>query len=899
MRIYRWCLRLAPVAVRREYGAAMEEAFARRLDDARRAGVRPVVRLCRREIGGLLALAVSERWRAARVRGRRRAQTREKAGAMDLIRQEIWHAARRLVRAPAFTAPAVLTLALAVGANVSIFAVVQRVLLNPLPYPDSARIVALDFAMPSRNVSRIFFIPERIYRHYLDRARALDAVAVHRSAEVTLAGGDGAPERIRVARTTASLASVLRVRPAEGRWFAAGEDLPGAAPVTVISHGLWVRRYGRAPGVVGRVVNLDGVPTTIVGVMPASFAFPDARVDLWLGAPFFPATETDAYALAALARLRPGVTLSGARAELTRLAVELDGSYPRNGYRALVSIATPLIEATVGRVSNMLWVLLASVGLVLLVACANVANLFLVRSELRQKEMAVRNALGASRRAITRYLLTESTLLCVVGSAVGLGLAFAAVRMLAVFGPANLPRLEEIRIDGVVLAFTIGLAFVTAAVFGAVPFLRRAPIVAGLHEGGRGNSATRRRHRARHVLMAGQVALALVLLIASGLMLRSFQKLRSVDPGFDARSTLTFHIGLPRADYPARAAMAAAHRAVLDRLSGAPGVSAASAVTCLPLSERQLCQGGPLFIEDRPLAEGSIAPFVAVRGVAGGYFETMRMRLRSGRGIERGDVEREALVAVVNQALVTTAFGGENPVGKRIRMGNPALAGSTPDWLTVVGVVADTPTFSLAEPSAFPQLFTPIFASRPVNLAPRLDTMSFVIRATARPEALVAEVRRAVRAVDANLAIAQLQTLQDVLDRSSAEMAFTMILLAISAMVALTLGVIGVYGVMSYIVTQRTGEIGVRLTLGAKPGSIAAAIVNQGGRAALAGVAAGFAIAFAAGNVVQSLLYGVSPRDPSVFAATTTLLLVVALFACWVPARRASRLNPVEALRAE
>jgi predicted permease len=399
--------------------------------------------------------------------------------------------------------------------------------------------------------------------------------------------------------------------------------------------------------------------------------------------------------------------------------------------------------------------------------------------------------------------------------------------------------------------------------------------------------------------MGVQVALALVLLVASGLMLRSFQKLRAVDPGFDATSTLTFRIGLPRTDYPDRGRMVVAHRAIVDRLSALPGVSAVSASTCLPLSEGQLCQGGPLFVDGHPFSPGALPPFVAIRAIDGGYFETMRTRVLRGRGIDRSDIDREEPVVVVNQALVNMTFSGQDPIGQRVRFGNPTLARGSPEWLTIVGVVANMPIFGLAEANPFPQLYMPIFASRNVNMAPRLDAMSFVVRTSVTPAALTEPVRRTVGDVDSNLALGQVRTLQDTLDRAAAQMAFTMVLLVIAAGVSLTLGVVGIYGAMSYIVTQRTGEIGVRLALGAEPGSVVRMIVRQGGVVALAGVTVGLAAAFAGGRLIESLLYGVSPRDPGVLTGTTAVLLCVVFLACWLPARRAARLNPLDALRTD
>jgi predicted permease len=459
----------------------------------------------------------------------------------------------------------------------------------------------------------------------------------------------------------------------------------------------------------------------------------------------------------------------------------------------------------------------------------------------------------------------------------------------------NLPRLDEVRIDGVVWAFTFILSLLTAVALGLIPVLRFTPLAESLHESRGWSTVSRARYRARYLLMGVQIALALILLVASSLMLRSFQKLRTVDPGFNATSALTFGIGFPRSSYPERTKLVATHRAIVDRLSALPGVAAVSASTCLPLSERELCQAGPLFSEAHPLPPGT---FVAVRAVDAGYFQTMGMRVLRGRGIDRGDVDREEPAVVVNQALVNVVFPGQDPIGQRVRLGNPSLT-PTPEWLTIAGVVANTPIRGLAEPAPFPQLYVPIFASRNVNMAPRLDAMSYVVRTSITPESLVDSVRRAIAEADPNLALAQVRTLQDILDRAAAQMAFTMVLLATAASVSLLLGVIGIYGAMSYIVSQRTGEIGIRLALGAEPGSVARMIVWQGGAVALAGIAVGLVSAFAGSRLIQSLLYGVSPRDPGVFAGTTGLLLAVVLLACWLPARRAARLSPLEALRTE
>jgi predicted permease len=809
--------------------------------------------------------------------------------------KDLAFAAHRLTRSPAFTVATVLTLALAIAANASIFAIVSRVVLNPLPYGDSARLIALANGMPSRNIPSGFnTLTPRLYYQYLDRARTLESLAFYRTEEQTLTG-QGRPERIRVTRTTPTLISVLRVVPAVGRWFTTDEGTPAAAPVAVLSNGLWIRRFGQDPGVLGSVVALDGVAATIVGVMGPSYAFPASDVDAWIPYPMTRTTTPDSFSIGGIARLARGATIANVRAELDSLGADLEGTSPNNGYGQVVSTATTLIDATVGHVTVALWALLAAVGLVLLVACANIANLFLVRSEVRQREVALRRALGAGARGIAFFFISESVLLSVAGGVVGLALAWGAVRLLVALGPASLPRLHEVHLDAPTVAVTLCLSLFIALALGAVPLFRPAPLIAALQDG-RANTASRGRHRVRQILMGGQVALALVLLVSSGLMLRSFQKLRAIDPGFNAASALTFRVGLPATDYRDRTRIVAAHLAIIERLSALPGVSAVSGATCLPLGEG--CnQGGPIFVEGRTLGPGVNPPIVLRRAIAGGYFETMGMRIVRGRTIARGDVDRNEAIVAVNEALARILFPSEDPIGRRVRLGNPALG--VPGWLTIAGVVKDTPLVTLGEPSPVPQLFMPLFSTLEMNLPTRIDAFSFVLRTAVPPASLAAAVRGAVAAVDARLALAQIRTLQDALDRASAQMAFTMVLLAIAATVTLALGVIGIYGVMSYIVSQRTGEIGVRLAMGAAPGSVARMIVRQGGVVAVIGLTAGLVSALAGSRMIESLLYGVSARDPLVFTATTLILLVVSLAACWLPARRAARLSPLEALRTE
>jgi putative ABC transport system permease protein len=820
---------------------------------------------------------------------------------MDSIGREIRHAARRLVKSPTFTLAAVLTLALAIGANASIFTVVQRVVLNPLPYPDSNRLIALDYGIPARNMaSGMTSMTWQLYFQLLDHARSLDGVAAYNTAQVTLTG-NGDPERVAAANATPSLAPVLRVPAALGRWFTEEEGVPGSAAVAVLSHGLWVRRFGRDAGIIGRSVSIDGAPTTVVGVMPASFAFPTSRIDMWLPAQQSRATASFLFQIQGIARLREGVSVANARAEITGLIADLSRVSPNQ--RGIVSATLPLQDFIVGRVAGTLWILLASVALVLLVACANVANLFLVRSEARQREVAVRRALGAGRRGIAGYFLAESVLLAIAGGALGLALAWGAARLFVAFGPVNLPRLQEIQSDGVVVAFTLALSLLAAVLFGAIPLLRTAPLSVSLHENGRGSTASRGHYRTRHILIAGQMALALVLLISSGLMVRSFQKLRAVDPGFDASSSVTFGIGLPNGKYPTRHDAVAVHRAILERLSALPGVTAASASTCLPLAGP--CFGNGLLVEgEAPQALG-VRPFTWFRAVGPGYFEAMGMRLLRGRFINRDDVERQQPNIVVNKAFADLFFPGGDPIDQRVKSSTPPNSSLPPPWMTIVGVVSNTPTVAMNEPAPMSQLYMPMsMAGGPdipaqALIGPNVNTMSYVVRSATPPSNLVTAVSNAVREIDGNLALAQVRSLQSILDAASETVAFTMALIAIAAAVALLLGVIGIYGAMSYIVSQRTGEIGVRLALGAEPSSVAGMIVRQGGVVALAGIVIGVGAAWAGSRFIASLLYGVSPRDPGVFVTTTLMLLGAALLACWLPARRAARLSPVEALRTE
>ncbi|HEX6464839.1 MAG TPA: ABC transporter permease, partial [Vicinamibacterales bacterium] len=743
---------------------------------------------------------------------------------------------------------------------------------------------------------------------YGERAQTLESVAIYEADEVTLTG-DGEPERIRVTHATPSLLSVLQVPPAHGRWFASADALPGAAHVGILSHSFWTRRFGRDPAVLGRSLVLGGVPTEIIGIMPASFAFPSTNGDLWMPAQLMRSEGFGLWSYQGVARLRVTATLSDAQRELPTLLVDLPHAFPgdvgalANAESRLTVTVMPLKERIVGGVSRALWSVLAAVGLVFLIACANITNLLLVRSDVREREVAIRQALGAGRLGIIRFFLAESLLLSIAGACLGWAIASTAVSLLVRFGPATLPRLNEIRLDGVAVIYVGVVTTLAAVVFAAAPVWRVRAIAPTLHESGRQTTASRTRHATRHALMGAQVALALVLLIASMLMARSVQSLRHLDPGFDATSSLTFSVALSEQDYPTRETAVAVHQSIMDGLMALPGVRAASATTCLPLS--QGCYGNTVRVRGRVLSPGEVPPLALFRAVGDRYFEAMGMRLLRGRAIGRYDIEQRRPVVVIDQTLADQFFPGQDPVGQYLASNRPPKRpGEEPNltWLEIVGVVSSTPIFALPDLHALPQMYMPMSIAaagtgKPSLAGPDLGVMYHVVRSAIPATSLVPAVRQVVRGVNAGLPLAQIRSLQEILDGASAQMAFTMLLLTIAAIVALLLGIVGIYGVTSYVVTERTREIGIRLALGAEPHAVARMILRQGGFVAFVGAAVGLGAALSASRSIDDLLYGVNARDPIILAATTICLLGVALAACWFPARRAALLNPLDALR--
>jgi putative ABC transport system permease protein len=801
---------------------------------------------------------------------------------MRTLLQDVRYAARVLVRQPGFAAVAVLTLALGVGANTAIFSVVNAVLLRPLPFAEPDQLVRVYEKRPKLGRTRnVVSAPDFI--DWRGQSQTFDSMAAYNGWGASLTG-DGEPQRITGALASADLFRVLRAEPMLGRAFAAEEDRPGAPRVVVISHGLWRRRFGADPSAVGKAVTLGGEPYTVVGVMPPAFQFPDPETEVWAPLALDPQDQSSrgSHYLSVVARLKTGVTREQAQAEMDAIAGRLEQQYQVNTGHGVNVFA--LHDEVVGGVRKSLFVLLGAVGFVLLIACANVANLLLARGAARQAEIAVRTALGASRWRVVRQLLTESLLLFVWGGALGLLLAVWGVDLFVALSPPGTPRVHEIRADAWVFGFTFLVSLATGVVFGLLPALQasKPDLHAALKEGGRDRLGGGSRTRLRGLLVVAEVASAVVLLVGAGLLLKSFVRLRQVSPGFDTANVLTMQLSLPPSRYRDGASQAAFFRQLLQRVEALPGVRAAGAVAGLPLTGNMASryfeiEGRP----PRPAGEGLNANFNLA---SPGYFRALGVPLVSGRQFDERDASGAPEVVVVNETMARRFWPDEDPLGKRLRIANNP-------WRTVVGVVADVKNDGLsAEPK--PEMFYPLLQSP-------LPFMTLVVRTDTDPKTLAAAVGREVRAVDADEPVYDVKTMDERLAESVSPQRLTTLLVGVFAALAMTLAGVGIYGVISYSVAQRTREMGVRMALGAQKGDVLKLVLRQGLLLALAGVLIGLAGAFALTRVMSGLLYGVSVTDPATFAGVAVMLTAVALVACLVPALRAARVDPMVALRYE
>jgi predicted permease len=885
LRIYRGALALLPDSFRRRYGAELEADFEAALSAARAR--RRTVGALRVLAGGLadvLRRAPIEHWNE-------RAKRSGEEKTMLTWMNEAASAGRALGRRPGFTAVIVGTLALGIGATVAIFTVVNGVLLRPLPFPESERVVFINHHAPGLGLPELGNSLGTI-RIYADQARTLESVAVVDDGSRNLSGGDR-PDRVRVAQVSPPFFRVVGVEPVIGRAFTEEDAAPGAGAVAVLTDGAWRTRFGSDPAILERTVRVDGAPTRIVGVMPPSFRFPDEETALLLPIGIPPEERAiGAFGRSGIARLAGGVELADARREIEALQIRFIEENPEltpsffEGTQWSVTVG-PLLDQIVGDVRTTLWVVLGTVAFLLLIACANVANLFLVRAEGRQREVALRAALGAGRGRLTLNFLSESVLLGLGAGAVGLGLAAAGVRALVAFGPPDLPRLDAIQIDGAVIAFTLALSLLSGLAFGALPIARYLgrSFAQVLREGGRAVTDSRSRHRARNLLVATQLALALILLVGSGLMVRSAQRLRAVDPGLDAKGLTTVQISM--GDVTDRPAAAAFYRRLMQSLREAPGLETAAGTTSLPLRASGM-NGGSFQIESRPREEGAMPVVAMWVTVSDGYFETAGIPVLAGRTMAPGDAVGPGTTVWANETFARSFMDGD-AIGERVQVGEDTR------WWEIAGVIGDVREMTLDEPVK-PTLYFPMADSLPVSAT--LASLGVVVRGSAPEAERIAGVRRVVEGLSPDVPVTQAEAMESVVARSMAGTSFTMTLLAIAAGVALLLGTVGVYGVIAYAVSQRTREIGLRMALGARERDVQTMVVRQGLAVIALGTVVGLAGAFALTRLLASLLFEVSATDPVTFVTVPVALGALAVAASWLPALRASRVDPTQALAA-
>ena len=819
---------------------------------------------------------------------------------LERARNDLRVAVRRLRREPGFTAAAVLTLAIGIGGNAAVFSLVNGVLLRPLPYPDADRIVTI--AHRSRGGDVPERLPNASATHVVyEESRSFEAMALYMPEEANLTGDGVAPVRLAVVDATRSLFDVLRVPPALGRTFTAEEDAPGGPRAAILSHALWRQQFGGDSGIVGRTIVLDGVARTVVGVMPARFAFPTRDTQLWRPMRVDRA-DLSGFNTPGIGRLKPGVTPEAAERELTALlprVVEVVDFLPAavlasSGLRPDVH---PYEEDVVGDTDTALWVLWAMIALVLLIACVNVAGLLLVRAEARRREVAMRIALGAGRGHLVAQSLAESAVLLALGTACGLALAWAALRALPGVAADVLPRLDEVRLDAAALAVTALVAGAAAVAFGVLPALRQSGTMpSAVLQGGVRATDGRGTVRLRHLLVVAQVAMAAVLLVGSGLMLRSVAKLRAVDPGFAPSGVVTFRVALPVARYRESREVARLHDGLLARIRLLPGVRAAGATGRLPLTGRDILFD-PLRVKGMPLPPDQLPPLAEMRIATPGYFEAMGIPLLEGRPPERGDWERQTGAVLVSERIARQVIRGRRAPGAQVAHGLAGVPGESP-WSEVVGVVGDVHSVSLQEPPMGAVYYAMVNRDG-VDKDWMAWSMVYAVRADGSLSALLPAIRRIVHEADAELPIAEVRTLDDVVEAARAEMRFTMLGLSAAALVGVFLGAVGLYGVLSYLTALRTREIGVRLALGASPRSVRRMVLRHGVLVTVTGLALGLVAALALRRLATPLLFGVAPADPPTLLAAAVLLLLIGVVATWLPARRAARLDPVRALRSE
>jgi putative ABC transport system permease protein len=813
---------------------------------------------------------------------------------IEMLLQDLRYAARRLLQKPGFTAVAVLALALGIGGNTAIFSLVNSILLRQLPFRQPEQLVWVSSRRPDSG-KRPFNLPD--FTDYRDQNQGLAGIAAFANWSANLTDR-GDPERLQGLRISANAFQMLGVDAMAGRTFFPADDTPGEQRVVVLSYSLWQRRFGADPQLVGKTLTLNGAGYTVVGVLPPQFFFPIREAEL--AVPLSPDADpwrgvrNSTNFLFALARLKPGVTREQAEADLTSVAERQRQQYPVTNRRKLGVTLSPLHEEVVGDFRLALWVLLGAVGVVLLITCVNLANLALVQAAARRREMAIRTALGAARRRLIQQLATESLLLALLGGVAGLLLAFWGIPLLLALSPASLPRAAEVGMDFRVLGLTLALSLLAGVIFGLAPAWQatRVSLNEELKESGRSSAGGARQSRARGLLVITEIALSLVLLVGAGLLVKSFLHLQAVSPGFEAENALAVRLSLPKAHYSNRAALTAFYEKLRPRLESLPGVETVGVVSALPLSGT--LHSIPFTIEGRAATPDEVER-ADYRVVNSGYFRALKIPLIAGREFNERDMAQTAPVALISQNLAHRYWPDHSPLGAHLRINDNNQG---PRLVEIVGVVGDVKHLSLdGEPA--PHIYLPIHQTHEDGVVWLTDNQYWLLRTAVDPLTLQAAVRREIQAVDREAPASNIRTMEQYLAASVAPRRFNLWLLTVFAGAALALAATGLYGVISYGVAQRRHEIGIRMTLGARASDVLKLVIGQGIRLALAGVALGLLAALALTRLMKNLLFNVSATDPLTFLVIAALLVFMALLACFVPARRAAKVNPIIALRGE
>lgn len=815
------------------------------------------------------------------------------------------HSLRRLLKSPAFALTAILTVGAAIGANALIFSVVNGVMLKPLPYANPESLVGAWMVAPGvmpgplqQSAGTYFMIR--------DSGQTFTDIGLWQNGSVTVTGR-GEPEQVESLNVTDAILPVLGIQPELGRVFSKEDDLPNGPRVVMVTHQYWQRALKADPVAVGQSITINGNASTVIGVLPESFRFVRGNPSILI--PFkFDRTKIHAagFSYQGIARLKPGVTMAQANADIARLLPSLTERFPLpQGFTKKMfddarfgPLVRPLDIDVVGDIGNMLWILLGTVGLVLLVACANVANLFLVRAESRQQELAIRLALGAEARVIAWQLMSESLLVAMLGGVLGTALAYGGIQLLVYLHPAQLPRLSEITLDPLVLLFTIGISLIAGLLFGAIPIVKyaRPHMAAALKDSSRGSSEGRERHRARNTLVVAQVALAAILLVASGLMVRTFMAIRDVPPGFQhPENVLTLRISIPSAVISDPEQTARTHEQIVRKLESISGVESVGVTSEVTMGGNN--NNDPVWVEDFPRTDTSIPPLRRHKYIADGYFKTMGNPIVAGRGLEWNDVYTWKQVVLVSENFAREYWGDpQKAIGRRIRR-----TGTAP-WYEIAGVVGNERQDGATQPAPA-IIYWPILTADTPGDVKTLNisrSLAYVIRSSRlQSPGFLGEVQQAVWSINPNLPLARVRTMQQVYEESMAQTSFVLVILGIAASVTLLLGLVGIYGVIAYIVSQRRREVGIRMALGAQSNAVQRIFVSRGLSLTAIGLVLGLISAAALMRLLSSLLFGVNPFDPLTYVAVTAGLGAVALLATWLPARQATRIDPMLALRSE